>query len=121
MVVPAVCLVSTVCVKHHQVGMPAASRVAVSMVDFDYVFCRQGQPIDSTRVAMGCPSHQIVVHQTVHPVEGAFRHTGRVVLRPALNEWVERRLWYPSILAYALPDFTLCVVSPPALQGRRGS
>jgi hypothetical protein len=34
MVLPAVCLVVTVCVKQHQVGIPAVSPVAVSMVDF---------------------------------------------------------------------------------------
>jgi len=34
MVLPAVCLVVTVCVKQHQVGIPAVSPVAVSMVGF---------------------------------------------------------------------------------------
>ena len=41
MVLRTVCLLVTVRVKQHQVGVPAVSPVAVSMVDFYHILCRQ--------------------------------------------------------------------------------
>jgi hypothetical protein len=102
MVLPAVCLVVTVCVKQHQVGIPAVSPVAVSTVGFHMKSKVPAPTVDravtvggfsaSTSLPVGGPTAPATVYKSVQCQARSLQDAGMVPVYTRCGHKSKRRI-----------------------------